>query len=134
MINLDLNLRKTKQKIKIKDEVLFNALLSKNPKLIKKLIKSIRPFYKISDAFFEIVNTFVDFTLDGVSIYTGLIVRTGLDDYAVLHLEGVPLDEEMMLKIIDVYIKDTGDHTPIEINVNKFEINRKVFLSIMENI
>lgn len=134
MIMLDLKLGNTDGKVKIKDEVLFNAILSKNPKLIKKLIKSIHPLYKISDDFFEIVNTYVDFTRNGVSLYSGLVVRTGLIDYAVLYLENTTLDEEYLVEVVNDFINDTGDYTPTEININKFEINKKVFMSIIKNM
>lgn len=134
MITLELNIDKELSKVQIKDEILFNVLLSKNPKLIKKLIKSISPFYKISEAFFEIVNTYVDFTNEGVSIYTGLIVRTGLNKYAVLYLENTIIDEEYMLKLIDDYVREVGDYIPKEIDVDKFEISRRVFLSILKNM
>lgn len=134
MITIDLKIGKDLNTVKIKDEILFTALLSKNSVLIKRLIRSIHPFYKISDAFFDIVNTCVDFTDEGISIYTGLIVRTGIDSYAVLYLEGTPLDEEHLIKAIDDYIRDIGDHTPKEINVDKFEISKKVFLNIINNM
>ncbi len=134
MITLDLKVDNTKSKVKIKDEILFNAVLAKNPKLIKKLIKSIHPFYKIHKDFFEIVNTYVDFTKNGVSLYPGLIVRTGLIDYAVLYLEDVFVDEEYLIKVIDDYVKDFGYCHFKEININKFEINKKVFVSIIKNM
>lgn len=134
MITIDLNIDKNLEKVHIKEDVLFNVVLSKNPRLIKKFIKSIHPLYKISDAFFSIVNNYVDFTKDGVSIYTGLIIRTGLDDYAVLYLEGTKIDEEHMLKSIDDYIKDIGDHIPREININQFVIKKNAFLAATKKI
>lgn len=134
MITLDLKINNTDGKVKLKDDVLFNAVLSKNPKLISKLIKSIHPLYKISDDFFEIVNTYIDFTQNGISLYSGLVVRTNLNDYAVLYLEDSEIDEEYLIKVLDEYIHDIGDYTPKEINVNKFEIDKSVFLSIIKNM
>lgn len=134
MITLDLKAKHIDGNVKIKDEVLFNAVLASNPELIKKLIKAIHPFYKIKKDFFEIVNTYVDFTQNGVSLYSGLVVRTGLRDYAVLYLEDVPIDEEYLIKVINDYIHDIGDFKTNEININKFEINKKIFLSIVKNI
>ncbi len=134
MVTIELNLDKKFDKVKIDDNILFNALLGKNHKLVKKYIKSVGPFYKISDAFFEIVNNFVDFDNNGVSLYGGLIVRTGLSDYAILYLEGSSLDEEYMVKLIDEYIKDTMDYIPKEVNVNKFEIRREVFISTLKKL
>ncbi len=134
MIKLDLKLDGKIQKVQLKDEVLFNSILRMNTTLIKKFIKSIHPTYKISSAFFQIVNNYIDFTSNGVSIYVGLIVRTGLDDYAVLYLEGSHIEEEYMLKIIDEFIRDTGDHTPKEININKFEVRKELFLASISNM
>ncbi len=134
MITIELNLDKKFEKVKVNDNVLFNALLGKNPKMIKKYIKSIHPLYKISDTFFEIINNFVDFDKSGVSLYAGLIVRTGLTDYTVLYLEGSSLDEEYMVKLIDDYIKDTMDYVPKEVNINKFEIKKELFLSTLRRL
>ncbi len=134
MVTIELNLDKRFDKVKINDDILFNALLGKNHALIKKYIKFVSPFYKISDAFFEVVNNFVDFDDNGVSLYAGLIVRTGLSDYAILFLEGSTLDEEYMVKVIDDYIKDTMDYVPEEVNVNKFEVKREIFLSTLKKL
>ncbi len=134
MITLDLKVDNVEGSIKIRDEVLFNAILAKNPEIIKKLIKVIHPLYKIKKDFFEIVNTYVDFTRNGVSLYSGLVVRTGLSDYAVLYLENVSIDEEYLIRIINDYIHDVGDINPKEININKFEIDKKIFLSIIKNM
>lgn len=134
MVTIDLNLNSKLKKVSIKDDILFNALLSKNHKLIKKFIKSYNPLYKISDAFFEIVNNFVDFTDKGVSLYAGLIVRTGLCEYAVLYLENSTVDEEYMIKLIDEYINDVGDYRPKEVNINKFEIKRDTFLHTLKKM
>lgn len=134
MVTIDLKLNEHLEKVNIKDEILFNAVLCENPKLIKKIIKSIYPLYRISKAFFEIVNTFVDFTNDGDSLYIGLVVRTSLEDYAVLYLEDTQVNEELLIKVIEDYIHDKGDHQPREININKFEIKHKVFLTVIHNI
>lgn len=128
MITLDLKIAGKSGILQVKDEVLFNAILGKHPKLIKKFIKSIHPLYKITDTLFEIVNNYVDFSHDGLSLYCGLIARTGLYDYAVLYLEGTTIDEEYMVKLIDDYIHDVGERIPNEINVCKFEVTKKAFL------
>jgi len=133
MITLDLKVNNKLNKVKIKDEVLFNALLSKNTSLIKKLIKIEAPFYKISDAFFDIVNTYVDFTKDGISLYGGLIVRTNICRYAVLYLKESIIDEEYMIKLIDDYIHDIGDYMPKKIDIDKFSINKHTFLKTLKN-
>lgn len=134
MITIELNLDKKFDKVKIGDEILFNALVGNNHKLIKKCIKSVWPLYKISDVFFEVVNNFVDFDNKGVSLYGGLIVRTGLVDYAILYLEGSNIDEEYMVKVIDEYIRDTMDYFPEEVNIDKFEIKREVFLNTLRKL
>lgn len=128
MITLDLNVKGKSGSWYIKDEILFNAILSKNTQLIKKFIKSIHPLYKITNTLFEIVNNYVDFSDECLSLYCGLIVRTGLRDYAVLYLEGTSIDEDYMINLIDEYIHDIGERIPKEVNVCKFEINKKAFL------
>jgi hypothetical protein len=133
MITLDLKINDKIQKVQIKEDILFNAILAEHPKMIKKLIKTMCLSYKVSDAFFAIVNKFVDFNGDGISLYPGLIVRTGLDDYAVLYLEGAVIDEEYMLKLIHEYAYNDGDHKINEINVNYFEINKSDFLNAIKN-
>ena len=134
MITLDLNIDNKMQKVKIKDEILFNSLLVDHKELIKNLIKVMCPSYDLHEAFFDIVNKFVDFTKEGVSLYPGLIVRTSLNEYAVLYLEGVDIDEEYMIVLIKEYIHDIGDYDPKEININKFEIDKKTFLKTLKNI
>ncbi|HBA37907.1 MAG TPA: hypothetical protein DCY94_04215, partial [Firmicutes bacterium] len=134
MITIDLNLNNKTKKVSIKDDILFNALLAKNKKIIKKLIRSIKPFYKISDAFFEIVNNFVDFSPGGKSLYAGLIVRVGLCKYAVLYLESSRIDEEYMISLIDSYIHDVGDYRPGEVEVDKIEIKREAFINILKKL
>lgn len=127
MITLDLKVTGKLGNLKIKDDVLFNAILCKNPTLIRKLIKSIHPLYKISKTFFAIVNNYVDFSKEGMSMYCGLIVRTGYANYAVLLLEGSEIDEEYLVTLVNEYIHDSG-YTPKEVNINKFEISKKDFL------
>ncbi len=129
MITLELNIKNGVKKVSIKEDVLFNAILSQNPKMIKKLIKSAALCYKVSDAFFTIINNYVDFTDDGISLYPGLIIRTGLDKYAVLYLEGSEIDEEYMIKLIKDYIYDTDTYCNDGISIDKFEIDKKTFLN-----
>lgn len=128
MITLDIKIDEKLKSIKIKEDVLFNAILIDQPKSIKKIIKNINSTYKISNDFFEVLNKFIDFTDDGVSLYPGLIIRTGLYDYAILYLENAKLDEEYMLDIIREYIYDVGHHNYHTINLNKFEVDKTTFL------
>lgn len=134
MIELDLKIDGNIKKVKVDENILFNAELIKRPELIKSLIKQVQRSYKISDSFFEILNSYVDFNSDGISLYSGLIVRTNIDSYAVLYLSGAELDEEYMLKIIYEYIYDINDYTPDEINIDKFEIDAKTFLKLGSNL
>lgn len=134
MITLDLNVNSKFQKIKIKDDILFNAVLAEHPKIIKKIIKEMSFSYSISEAFFTIVNKFVDFNENGESLYPGLIIRTGIRDYAVLYLENSNIDEEYMIKLIQEFIYDAGDINPKEVNINKFEVDKKTFLSAIKKI
>lgn len=134
MITLDLNVGDVLKKVKIKEDVLFNAMLAEHPEMIKALIKATCLTYKVSDAFFTIVNNYIDFDEDGISIYPGLIVRTGPMDYAVLYLESSEIDEEYMISLIKEFIYDVGDLAPAEININQFEISKSEFLSAARNI
>lgn len=109
---------------------LFNIELIKKPSLIKKLIKGIDKTYTINNTFFDILNNYVDVDENGNSLYGGLIVRTGLDDYAILYLENACLDEEYIIKVINEYIYDIADHKPGEININKFAISINTFLNV----
>ena len=130
MIELDLKIDGNVKKVKVDENTLFNAELVKRPELIKSLIKQIKRTYKISESFFEVLNSYVDFNSDGTSLYAGLIVRTNIDSYAVLYLSGATLDEEYMIKIIYEYIYDINDYTPDEINIDKFEVDAKTFLKV----
>ncbi len=134
MITIDLKIKEKLDHVHIKDDVLFNAILSEHPTLIKKLIRSIDPFYKISRNFFEIVNNYVDFKSDGTSMYAGLIVRTGLTKYAVLYLGGSEIDEEYMIYLIDEYIHDLGDYIPKTVDIDRFEIDNKDFIAAIKKV
>lgn len=128
MIKIDLKIKDRNDVLCIKDEVLFNALLSQKPDFIKKLLKTIAPFYKIKKTFFEIVNPFVDIDENGNSLYAGLIIRTDYDSYAVLYLENTTIDEEYMISLITNYIHDQGETHEAEIDINTFEVDKKSFL------
>lgn len=134
MITVNLKIENKIKKVNIYDEVLFNTLLANNLLLIKKLVKSVCPGYKINGPFFGIVNNFVDFSNQGVSLYAGLIVRTDLNEYVVLYLQDSILDEKYMLKLIDDYIKEIGDYRPTEVNVNKIEIKKEAFLKALAKL
>lgn len=134
MITLNLKINDNFKKIAVKEELIFNAILSEHPKAIKSLIKTILPTYKINTSLFNIVNRFIDFNDELVSIYPGLIVRTGLSDFAVLFLENTIINEEYMVTLIQEYIYDVGNFSPSEININKFEISKSAFLKATKNI
>lgn len=133
MITLDLNIKGSNDTWHVKDEILFNAIIGKDKDLIRKLIKSIHPLYRVKDNFFEVINNFVDFDSNNVSLYCGVIVRTNMFDYAVLYLEDTEIDEEYLISLIDEYIHDIGE-TPEEVNVTKFIIDRTSFLSSLKKL
>lgn len=130
MISLELNIDNKKRTITIHENLLFNTELINHPYLIKKLIKQIDKSYVIKESFFEILNNYVEIDENGVSLYGGLIVRTNIDNYAVLYLEKSNLDDDYIIKVINEYIFDIADHDPKEINIDKFEIDIKTFLKI----
>lgn len=130
MITLEMNFKDETRKINLKEEILFNALLSKNDKLIKKLIKHNHPFYKISGDFYEVVNKYVDIKEDGSTLYGGLIVRTSFDTFAVLYLEDTEVDDDYIIKTIDEFIHDTGENIARTVTVNKIEITHSLFIKV----
>lgn len=134
MINLNIKINEKLEKIEIREEVLFNTFLYEHTDIIKKLIKSIHPTYKIDSHQFKVVNKFIEFDNNLVSVYPGLIVKTRFDTYAVLYLENTVVDEEYMISIIKDYIYDTMENSPKTINIDKFEVNRKDFLSAIKTI
>ena len=129
---LKLNIGKTD--INIGDEVLLNSVLNENPKMIKRLIKSISPFYKINENYFDIVNPFIDYNIEGQPIYAGLIIRTNKAIYAILYLEGHSIDEENALLLIEDYIRDIDDFHPKEIKIDTFKIKRKSLKKVLPNL
>lgn len=134
MLCLDLNVDEKTKKIKLREDALFNAFLGTHPDIIKKVIKSILPAYKVHEDFFALINGFVDFDEKGNSIYPGLIVRTGLFDFAVLYLENTYIDQEYMLYLIREYLEDIADGKPLEININQIEIDKSTFLEAIKDI
>lgn len=132
MINLIMKSKDGVKEVKLKEEILFNFVLIKHQDKIKKLIKSIKRDYKFSDAFFTIINKYVEFDENGVSIYPGLVIRTNLDDYAILYLENTTFDLDYAKKLIEEFSQDQGDHIAKEINISEFEINSKDFLNIQK--
>ncbi len=134
MITLNLKIHNDYKKVALKEELIFNAILSEHPKMIKSLIKSILPTYKINQSLFNIINQFIDFTDELISIYPGLIVRTGLTDFAVLFLEDTIINEEYMISLIQEYLYDVGNYSPKEVNINKFEVSKSTFLKATKNI
>lgn len=134
MINLKLKFNDEYKNVDINEAHIFNAYLTKNPELIKKLIHSIVFKYKISKTYFSIVNTFIELSDNYVAPYPGLIVRVGIKQYAVLYLEGSTIDEKCMVDIIKEYIYDKGEHLPDEIYIDKFEIDKVCFLEASKNI
>ena len=128
MITLDLKIENKLKKVKVREDVIFNAILVEHPEMIKKLIKATYMPYKISDAFFRIINPYVDFDKDGSSLYPGLIVRTGVAEFAVLYLENSYIDEEYMICLVKDFVRDNGDFNVKDVNINKIEVDKKVFL------
>lgn len=125
---------KSISEITIGEDILFNVILLNNKKIIEKLIKKEMFSYRVSKAFFTILNEFIDYEKNGNYKYPGLIVRTNLYNYVVLYLEGTVIDEEYTISIISEYIMDVNDYKPEEINVDLLEISKKEFLSIYKNI
>lgn len=134
MITLNLKINDKYQEVKIQEDIIFNSLLTNHPELIKKLIKAYAPSYKINEAFFKVVNGYAEFTEHAVSIYTGLIVRTNYDSYAVLYLENSTIDEERMMELIREFIYDIDDIPVKNVNINKMPIDSKTFLIASRNI
>lgn len=128
MITLELNLKNVIHKIELQDEILFNSLLCQNEKLIKKIIKTVQPLYKINDSSFEIINRFVEVTESGNSLYGGLIVRTAFDEFAVLFLENTFPDDDYIIRIIGNYLHDVGENISRTVTINKIEIDKTLFL------
>lgn len=130
MISLIMKFGDDVREVKIKEEVLFNYILIKHQDKIKHLIKNMDKKYKISDSFFTVINKYVEFDKNNVSIYPGLIVRTNIDDYAILYLENVNIDLDYAKNLIIEYSKDQSDYNPKSININEFEITTKDFLKV----
>ena len=129
MIALNLKINNEYKKVNIEENILFNAILSTNPKLIKKLIKTISPSYKINNTFFTIVNQYIEYTEEAKSIYCGLIVRTNAFEYAVLYLENYEVDEIRIMDLVKEFIYDTDDFKPTNITINKIEVDKRTFLA-----
>ena len=52
-----------------------------------------------------------------------------------MYLEGSELEEEYMLKLIDNFIRENDNDNNInEIDIDKFEVSREIFLMIMQNV
>lgn len=131
MITLELNLKKEKKKIMLKDEMLFNALLSQNTILIKKLIKEKYPPYDINDSYFDIVNRYVEIDETGLALYAGLIVRTSIDEFVVLFLENSNPDDDYIIKIVESYVANAKDGGSKTVVINKIEIDKNLFSKVM---
>ena len=116
----------------ITKEILFNVIISKDLKIIKKIIKRIDPGYKISDEFLQIINNFVDIDKSGLASYPGLIVRTSIQDYAILYLEDSKLDEDYIVDLITEFIIDRDDYISKEFNITKFIVKKTTFLEIIK--
>ena len=134
MINLRLKFKDEYKYVELNEDYLFNACLVEYPVLIKKIINAIAIKYKISKTYFYIVNSFIDFGCVEASLYPGLIVRVGINRYAVLYLEKSNINEDYMIKLIKEYIYDKGEHIPDDINIDKFEIDKASFLDAYKNI
>lgn len=116
----------------ITKELLFNVIISKDLNIIKKIIKNIDSSYKINDEFLQIINGFIDLDKNGFIKYPGLIVRTSIQDYAVLYLEDTKLDEDYIIKLITEYIIDRDDFISKEFNITKFMVKKSSFINIIK--
>lgn len=134
MIILKVKVGEEYRNIKVNDDIIFNSMLSSHPDIIKKLIRSVCPTYKINKSFFTIINQYVELDSNDTTIYTGLIVRTNLFEYAVLYLEGNKVDDIRIMDLIKEFIYDVDDVKPENVNINKMEIDRRTFLLATRNI
>lgn len=115
------------KQVKINNDLLFNAFLVNNQKVIKDLIKKTYSRYKINDEFFFIINKFIDIDKNNNYIYPGLIIRTNVDRYIILYLEETKINEIYAMNIIHDYLKDINDIKIKDINITKFEISKELF-------
>ena len=123
------------EKIELKNitkELLFNVIISKDLNIIKKIIKNIDSSYKINNEFLQIINGFIDLDKNGFIKYPGLIVRTSIQDYAVLYLEDTKLDEDYIIKLITEYVIDRDDFISKEFNITKFMVKKSSFINIIK--
>ena len=123
------------EKIELKSitkELLFNVIISKDLNIIKKIIKNIDSSYKINNEFLQIINGFIDLDKNGFIKYPGLIIRTSIQDYAVLYLEDTKLDEDYIIKLITEYVIDRDDFISKEFNITKFMIKKSSFINIIK--
>lgn len=123
------------EKIELKSitkEILFNVIISKDLNVIKKIIKNIDSSYKINNEFLQIINGFIDLDKNGFIKYPGLIVRTSIQDYAVLYLEDTKLDEDYIIKLITEYVIDRDDFISKEFNITKFMVKKSLFINIIK--
>ena len=116
----------------ITKELLFNVIISKDLNIIKKIIKNIDSSYKINNEFLQIINGFIDLDKNGFIKYPGLIVRTSIQDYAVLYLEDTKLDEDYIIKLITEYVIDRDDFISKEFNITKFMVKKSSFINIIK--
>ena len=123
------------EKIELKNitkELLFNVIISKDLNIIKKIIKNIDSSYKINNEFLQIINGYIDLDKNGFIKYPGLIIRTSIQDYAVLYLEDTKLDEDYIIKLITEYVIDRDDFISKEFNITKFMVKKSSFISIIK--
>ena len=123
------------EKIELKNitkELLFNVIISKDLNIIKKIIKNIDSSYKINNEFLQIINGFIDLDKNGFIKYPGLIIRTSIQDYAVLYLEDTKLDEDYIIKLITEYVIDRDDFISKEFNITKFMVKKSSFINIIK--
>ena len=123
------------EKIELKNitkELLFNVIISKDLNIIKKIIKNIDSSYKINNELLQIINGFIDLDKNGFIKYPGLIIRTSIQDYAVLYLEDTKLDEDYIIKLITEYVIDRDDFISKEFNIIKFMVKKTSFINIIK--
>ena len=118
------------KQVKINKDLLFNVTLVNDEKLVKELIKKSYSRYKINKEFFFIINKYIDIDNKKEYKYPGLIVRTNINEYAILYLEGTSVDEILAMNIIHDYLVDINDIKVKDINITKFQISKELFFKV----
>lgn len=122
----------SKRKVPLKEAVVLNTILTKKPARIKRFISATRPFFRLSDDFFEIVNPYLDVKKDGTALYSGLIVRTGYKKFIIIRVSGYTIDEKYMETLILNHLKEEGAHFK-EVDIEEFVFPR-ILVGLFERV